>query len=404
MNILIISQYFWPENFKINDFALSLSQKGHNVAVLTGIPNYPKGEVFPGYGFFKPKKEYLKNIKIYRTLLYPRGNGSGIRLFLNYFSFAFFATIAALLRIKERYDLVFVFEVSPITVGIPAVIYKKIRKVPLYFWVLDLWPESVYASSNLKKGRFEKTIVLLVKWIYRNCDKIYVSSKAFVKSIIEKGIDKNQIGYMPNWVEDEYFQMSSKVNVNEILPQNCFKVMFAGNIGEAQDFESILKAAELLKEHSEIKMCILGEGRKADWLKQTILEKNLNNVLLFGKYPLETMPFFFDNADVMLVSLKEDPIFSLTVPAKIQTYLGCGKPIVAMLNGEGANIINEAGAGLTSNSGDYEGLAKNILNMYHMDKENIRAYSRNSYAYYKENFEKEKIINRIESDLMGNQL
>jgi len=151
MKILIITQYFWPENFKINDLAESFQKNGHNITVLTGIPNYPEGRFYDGYGLFKPKKESYKNIKIIRSWLIPRGKGNSLRLFLNYFSYAFFASIASLVRLKSEYDVVFVFEVSPVTVGIPAVVLKKFRKIPIFFWVQDLWPESVYAASNLKK-------------------------------------------------------------------------------------------------------------------------------------------------------------------------------------------------------------------------------------------------------------
>jgi len=401
MKILIITQYFWPENFKINDLAESFQKNGHNITVLTGIPNYPEGRFYDGYGLFKPKKESYKNIKIIRSWLIPRGKGNSLRLFLNYFSYAFFASIASLVRLKSEYDVVFVFEVSPVTVGIPAVVLKKFRKIPIFFWVQDLWPESVYAASNLKKRYFEKWLTGLVKYIYNNCDKIFVSSRGFIKSITEKGVDLKKIEYIPVWAEDVFFEKyeaSEFQKFNSIIPSHSFNIVFTGNIGEAQDFESIINAVSYLRDYKDIKWHIIGDGRKREWLRNEIEARNLlDNITLPGRYPLNLIPYFYSRADVLILALKDEYIFSLTVPAKLQTYMTSGKPIVAMINGEAANIINESASGFASNSGDHISFAENILKVYRMPEKERNLLGENAKIFYKNYFDKEKILDKIES-------
>jgi glycosyltransferase involved in cell wall biosynthesis len=400
MNILIITQYFWPENFKINDLADSFQKRGHEITVLTGIPNYPEGRFYNGYGFFKSKTEFYKNIKIIRTWLFPRGNANPVKLFLNFFSFAFFASFAVIFRIKSKFDLIFVFEVSPVTVGIPAIVLKKIRRIPIFFWVQDLWPESIYATTNIKSEQFKKCITKLVKYIYRNCDKIFVSSKGFIKSIVEKGVEPAKIEYIPVWAEDDYMNcdFNDYLCYDSLIPSGSFNIVFAGNIGEAQDFESIIKAVEYLNKNEDIKWFILGDGRKRRWLENEIKAKALEKkIYLLGQYPIISMPYFFSKADALIITLKNDYIFSLTVPAKLQTYMSCGKPILAMVNGEAAKIINDARSGYVSNSGDYVGFANNILKIYDMENEERRALGINARTYYNIHFNKEKILNQIEN-------
>jgi glycosyltransferase involved in cell wall biosynthesis len=401
MKILIITQYFWPENFKINDFAESFQRKGHDITVLTGIPNYPEGRFYDGYGLFKTRNESYKNIKIIRSWLISRGKGNSLRLFLNYFSFAFFASLSSLVRLKSEYDVIFVFEVSPVTVGIPAVVLKKIRKIPIFFWVQDLWPESVYAASNLKKRYFERCLTRLVKHIYNNCDRIFVSSRGFIKSIIEKGVDLKKIEYIPVWAEDVFFEnykASELKKFSSLIPFHSFNIVFAGNIGEAQDFESIINAVSYLRNYKDIKWHIIGDGRKREWLKNEIEARNLrDNIALPGRYPINVIPYFYSKADVLILALKDEYIFSLTVPAKLQTYLTSGKPIVAMINGEAANIIKESCAGFASNSGDYVSFSDNILKVYKMPDEERSLFGKNAKMFYRNNFDKEKILEKVES-------
>ena len=306
MKILLVTQYFYPENFRINDFASEFKNRGYEITVLTGIPNYPTGKYYNGYGLFKKNRETYKGIKIFRSPLIPRGSGSPFRLALNYISFIIGSTFTSLFLLHKQFDIIFVFEPSPITVCLPAIFIKKIKKIPICFWVLDLWPESVVSAGNLKTGLIPKILNPLVKFIYRHSDKILVSSRGFINSIEEKGINKNKVDFFPQWAEAIFKPLKPNVNLLNSISSNSFKVMFAGNIGEAQDFPSILKAAELLKDNKNINWIILGGGRKKEWVESQIKENNLEKCFhMLGSFPLEKMPEFYSQADCMLFSLKK---------------------------------------------------------------------------------------------------
>ena len=356
MKILIVTQYFYPENFKSNDMAFELVRRGHDVTVLTGIPNYPHGRFYEGYGTFKRRSEIVNGVKVKRAWLFPRGDGGGLRLALNYFSWAFFASCKGfMIALFRKYDVILGHEPSPITQGIPAIIVKKILRIPFYFWVLDLWPESLVSVGGVRNKFILNFFTRITKFVYSNSDKILISSRGFRNSILEKGDYAMKLVYFPNWAE-RVFSKNSGVKIPD-LPGG-FKVMFAGNIGEAQDFERIMQATLKLKEYNDIHFIIVGDGRKRVWVEEFVENNQLHDTVhLLGRFPLETMPAFFKQADVMLVTLKDELIFNVTVPAKLQAYMAAGKPILAMLNGEGAEIVKEAECGYVVAAGDYEKMA-----------------------------------------------
>lgn len=399
MKILLVTQYFFPENFKSNDIAFELSKKGHDVTVLTGLPNYPEGKIHHSYGFFKRRNEIINGVKVIRTLLIPRGKGGGIRLFLNYFSWAFFASVRALtLSFQKKFDVILVHEPSPITQGFPAIVVKKIQRIPLHFWVLDLWPESLTSAGGINNKIVLSFFTRMVKYIYNNSDKILISSKGFKESILTKGNYEEKLVYFPNWAEDSILNGNSDYVIPE-LP-NGFKVLFAGNIGVAQDVDSIIKAALILKEKLDIHFIFVGDGRSKKQLEDFVYENKLNNTVHFlGRFPIDAMKTFFTKSDVLLVSLKDELIFNLTVPAKLQAYLCTQKPILGMLNGEGASLINEANCGFSVNAGDSNGLAKQIIRLYEMDKQEQDILGQNGFKYFEENFTMTKCINNLESIL-----
>lgn len=396
MRVLLVTQYFYPENFKSNDIALELTKRGHEVTVLTGLPNYPEGRIHKDYGFFKKTKENYQGASVLRTWLVPRGKGGGIRLFLNYFSWAFFASIRAFfLSFQKKFDLILVHEPSPITQGFPAIVVKKIQKIPLHFWVLDLWPESLTSAGGINNKYVLSIFTKMVKYIYNNSDKILVSSKGFKESIVAKGNYADKLIYFPNWAEDSIL----KGNVDYPIPNlpEGFKIVFAGNIGVAQDVDSIIKSALILKEKIDIHFVFIGDGRSKVQLEDFVLENDLNQTVHFlGRFPIDAMKTFFGKADVLLVSLKDEMIFNLTVPAKLQAYLCTKKPILGMLNGEGAAIINDANCGLSVNAGDSNGLAKKILKLYEMSNEERNILGENGFRYFEENFTMSKCIDNLE--------
>lgn len=397
MKILIVTQYFYPENFKSNDLAFEMQNRGHDVTVLTGLPNYPEGEIFEGYGIFKNRKQVINGVKIIRSILLPRGKGSGIRLFANYYSFAFFASIKAFfLGLNNRFDAVIVHEPSPITQYYPALLINKIWKTPVYFWVMDLWPESLSIAGGVKNKFVLNYYTNVIKKFYKNAEKILITSKGFRGAINEKGNFDDKIVYFPNWAEDAISEGNKNFPIPE-LPEG-FKVMFAGNIGEAQDLDSIMKAALELKDKKHIQFILVGDGRKMPFVKDFVDHNNLNDTIsIMGRFPVEAMSSFFDKADVMLVTLKDDPIFNLTVPAKLQAYMSASKPIVAMLNGEGSENIIDAECGFTVPAGDYVGLSETILKASSLSADELRVVGENSRAYYERYFKMSACISNLES-------
>ena len=397
MNILIVSQYFYPEPFRINDLAHEFKKRGHNLTILTGIPNYPDGKYYEGYGVFKKNREDYKGFKIFRSPLISRGSGSSFRLSVNYISFIFGSIFTSFFLLNKKFDIIFVFEPSPITVCLPAIFIKKIKKIPICFWVLDLWPESVKSAGNLKSGIILKFLNSLVKYIYTNSDKILVSSEGFIKSIVEKGVNKKKINFLPQWAENVFKPVKPDKNDLNFIPKNSFKIMFAGNIGAAQDFPSIIKAAIILKNNKKVQWIILGGGRKENWVKSEIKKHNLENCFhLIGRYPLDRMPRFYAQADCLFFSLKKDYIFSITIPAKVQTYLACAKPILAMIDGEASKIIDDAKAGLTCPSESPELLAKNIEKYMTFNQLELNEFGKNALNYSTNQFERTMLIDRIE--------
>lgn len=405
MNILIISQYFWPELFRINDLAEGLVDRGHHVNVLTGKPNYPEGKFFKGYNFLNKNSELFGSITVIRSPLIPRGNKK-FQLALNYFSFAFFASFIGIFRCKKP-DVIFVYEPSPITVAIPAIVFKKIKKTPVILWVQDLWPEALVTVGAVHSKYILKWVEKLVRFIYSKCDTILVTSNAYIDSIKKLDVPQKKIHYFPQTAEALYKPMDSNQLIPEekILPSG-FRVFFSGNMGIAQNIENILNAAKVLKENKTIQWIFIGDGSKRRWLQDEIKNNLLTETVHWiGKHPVESMPRFFYCADVLLVSLKKDPVCSLTIPGKIQSYLACAKPIIAALEGEGRKIIEEAEAGLGVSSNNPDELADAVVKLSQLTKDQRHQIGLNGRRYFDQHFKRDILLGNLESwmyELMEN--
>lgn len=399
MNILIVTQYFWPEDFRINDLAQGLRQRGHQVTVLTGEPNYPGGRFFPGYRWYRPAKEDYHGVEVLRVPLAPRGAGQGWRLALNYLSFALSASLLGPFRAPRNVDLIFVYEPSPITVGLPALVLKAARRVPIIFWVQDLWPESLSATGAITSPRILGWAERMVRHIYRGCDLILVQSEGFVSHVFRVGARPEQVRFFPNWAEDAYqpVRLDNQAPERAELPTG-FRVMFAGNIGVAQDFNTILAAAGRLRNYRDIHWVILGDGRMKPWVEEQVAARGLSaSVHLLGRHPIPDMPRYFALADALLVTLKRDPVFELTVPGKVQSYLACGRPVVAGMEGEGARVVRESGAGVTCPPEDPEALAGAVLSLYRRSPGEREAMGMKGRSYYEHHFERSRLFGQLEA-------
>ncbi len=391
MKILILSQYFWPESFIINDFVKNLVVDGHDVTVATGKPNYPGGQIFEGYTAAGVQTEsYLGQIDVFRVPLYPRKHGGAKNLILNYFSFIFAGLFYFpwLLR-KKKFDSIMVFAPSPIVQAIPAILLKWMHRAHLSIWVQDLWPESLSATNFIKNKFILKIVEVLVRMIYAATDTLFVQSQAFTEPVARYA-KRSKIVYFPNCFDSE----SMKTDVNYNLPTELvqtlnknFSFVFAGNLGTAQSLETIVRAAEYLSDLPNVKIIFVGSGSLSRWLENEIHQKNIKNIYLAGRFPMDAMPLIFKDSKVLLVTLKHDPLFELTIPSKIQAYMAAGKPILAALSGEGARVISEANAGMVGPAEDSKALSENMRQMYAMSEAELSKMSESAKEYFKKNFE-----------------
>ena len=397
MRILIISQYYWPETFRINDLAKSLVGEGYEITVLTGLPNYPSGKLFSGYHFWSIGKDMHDEVPVYRVPLIPRFSGKSINLVFNYISFVFFSCLLGPFLCNKKYDLIFVYEPSPFTVGIPGVFFRFIKKAPMIFWVQDLWPESITAAGAIKSKLIIDMVSKMVRWIYNRTDLVLIQSEAFKEPAIHSGANPDKIIYFPNWAEEIYRPMNADKSSLEVMPDG-FIVMFAGNLGEAQSLPTITAAANRLKDYDNIHWVIIGDGRKMQWMVDEVSRLNLEkNVHFLGRKPVDEMPGYLAVADALLVTLKDESAFEHTIPSKVQSYMACGKPILASINGEAARVINEAEAGIAVAAEDDEALSSSVLELYKSSSEARSNMGKSAHQYYLDNFDKNRLINKLET-------
>ncbi len=388
MKVLVVSQYFWPETFIINDLAQLLHERGVEVTVLTGKPNYPDGRIFDGYRMGGVQRETLGHVKIVRLPLYPRGQRSAVRLALNYLSFVASGIVYGPHSLKDvAFDLVFVYAPSPLLQALSGVWLAHRRRVPLVVWVQDLWPESLSATGYANSPRLLAAVAKVVRRIYRACDRILVQSRAFTAPVAALTDRPEKIFYYPNLYRPCEVGCGSEraLALVEQL-KSCFSVVFAGNLGTVQALDTIVEASERLRSRGDIRVFLVGSGSMDAWLAQQIAERGLDNLLLCGRFEAYDMPTLFDAASALLVSLKPDPIFALTVPSKLQAYLAAGRPLLASLDGEGARVVDEAGAGLSCPAGDASGLSDAIRRLADCQPEIRRTMAESGRRYFDAHF------------------
>ncbi|MDK0889776.1 glycosyltransferase family 4 protein [Clostridium perfringens] len=392
MKILVVTQYFWPEEFRINDICKGLKEAGHDVEVLTGLPNYPEGKIYKGYSWFKKGVKEYNGIKIMRVPMIPRGKNSSMMLALNYVSFMVNASLKALTLIGKKYDRVFVFQVSPITSAVPAIILSKLKKIPSYIYIQDLWPETFYSIINIKNKKIRSKMKNICNKIYNSFDKLLIASKGYEDILLKEGFKKEKFEYFPQWAEDFYSENLKKVSENRI-----FTVTFAGNIGKAQSVNTIIEAANLAKENKNIKWQIIGDGSEFENIKYLVKKYSLESTVdLLGRKPAKDMPKYFSSSDGLIVTLKNEEILKVTLPAKVQSYMAAGKPIIAAISGEGSRTIKESKSGLVGEAEDYKALYENVIKLYDMNENERIRIGNNGKEFFKENFTRDKLLNQLE--------
>lgn len=404
MRILLVTQYFYPEVFKSNDLAFELAKRGHHVDALVGIPNYPDGKYFKGYGIFKKRHEVIKlstdsgqaEVNVYRVFQTPRGKG-GWRLPVNYFTYVIFGCLRVLFQFawKKKYDCIIGHEPSPIFQAYPALLLRKIRKTPFYYWIMDLWPDAMKSGGGVKNEKVLNYVDGLVKGIYKRTDKILITSKRFREPIAAKGDFADKIIYFPNW-SDDILEMDDSFEIPQ-LPEG-FKIMIAGNMGKAQDLDSVAQVMLGLKDVPEVKWIFVGGGSRKEWMEEFIKENGLSEqAICLGQFPFKAMSAFYKQADAMMVTLRGGfPHLEAVVPARLQSYMSAGRPVLAMIGCGGADIIEESHCGYAVGPGETDNMVSLIKEKVLAHREEFEKMGKNGREYYMKNYRLSDCIDNLE--------
>lgn len=402
MDILYLSQYFFPEQFLNNHVAPALVRSGHRVEFVCCVPNYPAGRFFDGYSNSKQKRESWNGVEVHRVFTVPRGKFA-LQLAANYLVYPIAASWRIFRLGKRRGEISFVSMPSPLFQALAGIFAKKIWKMPTVFWVQDIWPDSAIITLGIRNKLVVSALNKLCGWIYRQADLVMVQSDGFHGKIAEFGVAPERIVTLPNTAPD-IFQPIAETDVPErirsLIPGDRRTLMFAGNIGESQDFDTIIDAAKLLPADSDLLIAVVGSGRDEERVKARARVEGMDGRFLFlGRFPESDMPHFFACADAMLVSLRDEPIFALTVPSKVQAYMACGKPILASLAGEGAAIVEDAGAGISVRPSVPDALQGAMLQFASMPDSKLKEMGGNARRAYEDRFSLTAVVASLEEHL-----
>lgn len=394
-HILVISQYFFPENFRINDMCKEWIERGYEVTVVTGIPNYPQGKFFDGYGFRKKNRENYEGINVIRLPIVPRGN-SAFNLILNYLSFVISGGLWALFS-KLNPTNVFIFEVSPMTQALPGIWFAQKKKIPCFLYVQDLWPENVEIVTGIHNRNILNAIGKMVDYIYRRTTKIFTTSNSFVTAISKRGVPLEKLIFWPQYAEEFYKVTENKKNHEE---KDILSFVFTGNIGNAQGLDILPKVAAELKKlnlKKEAKFTLVGDGRYKTDLINLVKANDVDDMFTFiDKQPAEAIPEILAEHDIAVLTLANSKLFSMTIPAKLQSYMACGMPVLASVEGECASIIKKSESGFLSAPNDINSMISNVIKFVDLPSEELNKMKINSKNYCEEFFNKTNLMNEMD--------
>ena len=385
MKILVVSQYYYPEPLRVNDICEELTRKGHFVTVLTGVPNYPDGDFYKGYGN-EAQEEIINGVKVIRCKIRPRKKGA-LNLFLNYVSFWYYAS-KKVKKLETDYDLVYSYQLSPISSAAPANWYGKHNKVPHFLYCLDIWPESIIDNISSKSIVY-KLIAMYSRQIYQGASIIGVTSPSFINYLEElTGKPHEDFVYVPQHALE--MPQTVKKNTEQL------NILFTGNIGVSQNLEVLINAVETIRDKKGFKITIVGSGSDYERLTKLVAEKQINDVITFtGRLPKYRMPEFYATADFCFLSLRDEGAVSWTIPGKLQEYMSAGLPILAAINGDARFVVEDARCGVCVDYDDYQKLASTI-EYYTTHKDELKVMGVNARAYYEKNFTLKKHVDTLE--------
>lgn len=395
MRILLVSQYFHPEPFAVTDVAHGLAALGHEVRVLTGIPNYAEGRFAPGYSLRGPYREQMGDVDVVRIPLLPRGRGGSLRLAVHYLSFALAASARVPFLPGPPPDVALVYQMSPVTMATPALALRFTHGVPVVVWVQDLWPQSVTAATGITSPLLLAPLERFVSGLYRRSSRLLVQSPSFVEAVSAQGADPRRVRVLPNWADDLYLAPSPPREADGL-----FRVVYAGNLGAAQGLEVVLEAAEKLGEDSLVRWELVGDGTRREALSAEVLRRGLGGrVALRPRRPAGEMPALFGSADALFLSLLADPALDRTIPSKLQSYLASRRPLLASIGGEAARIVAQSGAGVAVAAGDGAALAAAASSLAARSVSGRAAMGQAGRSYFEAHFSRAVLIEKLEASL-----
>lgn len=397
--ILVVSQHFWPESFRINDICdFLVNDKKCDVDVLCGLPNYPLGKFYTGYSYFKNKKETHNGLCIRRVLEIPRGNNSNLRIFINYISFPIFSLFHIPYLLTKHYDKILIYQTSPVMMSIVGITIGKLKRVETTICVMDLWPENLFSVLNFKNKLIRKFLTVTSHWYYKKADKLIAMTEKMKEKLIDvtnKSSDKVVI--IPQAAEKIYeSEVHDKVLKKRF--EKSFNILFTGNISPAQSFETIIGAAKILKTKGldKIKWIIVGDGMSRKWLEAEVAKNDLTDLFVFeGQHPVADIPKYTAIADILVGCLSKSDLLEATIPAKVYSYIAAGKPIVLAMDGEVQQLINQIRCGFAGPTEDSTALTQNISKIYHSTKLDRDAMGKRAKLYHFKNLERNLTLNKL---------
>lgn len=382
MKILLLTQWFDPEpTFKGLAFAKELKRQGHEVQVLTGFPNYPGGKIYDGYKLRLYQREEIDGISILRVALYPNHDSSALKRIFNYISFAFMAMLFGIFTTKKA-DVIYAYH-PPLTVGIAAILIKFFRRTPIVYDIQDMWPDTLKATGMLNNNKILNVIGSVCKLVYRFVDHIVVLCPGFKKMLIERAVPEHKISIIYNWCDEQGLTQAQPAKVEyQQLMQNRFNIVFAGNMGKAQALDTILEVAKKVQNIQDIQFVFVGGGTETERLKQRLTTENISNTVFIPRMPMAEVGGILKLSNLLLVHLKKDPLFEITVPSKTQAYMAMGKPVLMAVAGDAADLIQRAECGCVATSEDVESIQQAILRIYHLSASEQLQMGLNARNYY----------------------
>jgi len=403
--ILVVSQHFWPESFRVNDICNGFVERGYEVEVLCGIPNYPAGQFFDGYGLTKNRRQIENGVKIRRCFEVKRGKNSNLRIFLNYISFPISSLFSLPYLLRQKYDKIFLFQTSPVMMSLAGVLLGRMKRIETTMYVLDLWPENLYSVLNFKNKLIRRFLFWNSTWYYRKTDKLIANTQRLQSLLIDRtGKCCSEVTFIPQFCEKLYEELAEDAELKDRF-KDTFNLVFTGNISPAQSFETVIGAAKILKDKgfADIRWIIVGDGMSGAWLKEEVAKEELSDYFIFiGNVPMAEIPKYTGIADGLFACLSKLEMLECTIPAKIFSYYAAGRPLLLAMNGEIQDIIESSGAGYIVDAGDSKGLAEAAVRLYKMSNEEREKMGESAKAYYYKNFERdmnmEKLVEFVEGD------